>query len=52
MLTPCDVMITGVLGQHLPEGVQQQEDAVVLLHDIPRDGFHGLARQNSCCHVN
>ena len=52
MLISCDVMLAGVPGQHLPEGVQEQEDAVILLHDIPRDGFQGLACQNSCGHVN
>ena len=38
--------------QHLPEGVQEQEDAVVLLQDVASDGFHGLARQDARHHVH
>ena len=38
--------------QHLPEGVQEQEDAVVLLQDVAGDGLHGLARQDACQHVH
>ncbi len=39
-------------GPHLPEGVQEQEDAVVLLQDVPGDGIHGLAREDACQHVH
>ena len=37
---------------YLPEGVQEQEDAVVLLQDVASDGLHGLARQDACHHVH
>ncbi len=37
---------------HLPESVQEQEDAVILLQDIAGDGFHGLAGENACHHVH
>ena len=37
---------------HLPESVQEQEDAVVFLQDVTGDGVHGLARENACQHVH